>query len=93
MMMMSYQGRLFTFTLPFLMGKFRYPMMTMPPRKVHRRNSAWFLSIRVRYMQNREKAIMRNFTIHFGVPSQIRTLDSRSNFFMTSSTSAAVPTS
>ena len=38
-------------------------------------------------MQNKEKAAKIQFIIIFGVPSQTRVLDSRSNFFITASKS------
>ena len=44
----------------------------------------------VTYMQNSEKAARTHETAIFGLPSQMRTFDSRSYFFMTASTFAAV---
>ena len=42
-------------------------------------------------MQYREKTAIRALISRLGVPSQTRVLDSRSYFFITASTSAAVP--
>ena len=92
-MRISYQGRWLGFMIPFFTGKFRIPMTMMKARNMDRRDSGSAVLNRVMYRQYREKLIMTSFTRILGTPSQTRVLDSRSNFFMTASTSSAVPTS
>ncbi len=65
----------------------------MEPRKIFSLTSGMATLNRVTQMQYTEKTIFSRRTMVLGTPSQTRTLDSRSYFFMTSSTSAAVPTS
>ena len=65
-------------------------MTTMQPKKAERRTSCPAVLKRVMPMQYRENAAISQRRATFCQPSQMRTLDSRSYFFMTASTSAAM---
>ena len=62
-------------------------MTTMQPKKAERRTSCPAVLKRVMPMQYREKTAISQRRAIFCQPSQMRTLDSRSYFFMTWSTS------
>ena len=68
-------------------------MMVISPRKEVSRMGRSQVQRRVIQMQYRENRAMTTPTISLGVPCQMRVADSRSNFRMTSSMSAAVPVS
>ena len=93
MMMMSYQGRLLTFTCFLLTGYVMKPRMSMQPMKNVRRFSTPQLENSVDQMQYTEKAAIRQSMTNLGVPDQRRVLDSLSYLRMTASTSSMVPTS
>ena len=71
----------------FLAGNTRMPINTIQATKVVSRSSSSQLANRVTYRQNRENSASTQFTANLGFPSQRRTLDSWSYFFMTVSRS------
>ena len=82
----SYHGMKFAFCSPFFAGNIRYPRKTMHAIKEVSLTSSRKVPQRVTYMQNSENAMSSASTTSLGVPSQTRVFDSRSNFFITSST-------
>ena len=83
----SYQGKALTFWWPFLAGKTRKPIITIQAMKEVSRISSSQPVNSVTYRQKMEKAARMQVTTTLGLPSQTRTLDSRSYFFMTASRS------
>ena len=75
------------------MGYMTYTNTRTSPRNQQRRTLPSMLENMLTYTMKIIKAAMAYRMISLGRPSQILVLDSRSYFFMTSSTSAAVPTS
>ena len=92
-MTISYHGIWLGLSMPFLTGNVRNPRRTIMPMNTESLISGRVVRNTASIMQYRENAVISMLMISLGFPVHTLTFDSLSYFFITASTSAAVPMS